>query len=293
VPRPRERSVPAIVNCLQGIPPDPALETGPIEDAAACGPSAEWSGQGEPTLSVRTSVACPFATLILIRYAPDGPAWSWEQVASFIAESQPANIDTFDRPDQAGWGTSDAGLDWTTVTGLGNATASIVDGQGVIANPVGTEYSGLCEHIQGTFPAVGMTTDIDVTVHPGSIGDKLEFVVPGVTISVAINGPVQGWPSELAIGLCPEGACGETSGGTSVALPFDPTGGGMHHLQVHLDTDTITASLDGTQVTMDRRNIAANLPPISGSARLSVCGDTFSGADPIMTVDNLSVVSRP
>jgi hypothetical protein len=44
---------------------------------------------------------------------------------------------------------------------------------------------------------------------------------------------------------------------------------------------------------MDRRSIAANLPPIAGTAQLGVCGDTFSGADPIMTVDNLSVVSRP
>lgn len=273
------------------IPPAPALVTGPTEDAATCGPSAEWSGQGEPTLSVRTSAACPFATLILVRYAPNGPVWSWDQVATFSVESRPGNIDTFNRPDQAGWGTSDAGLDW--IAYIGNASSAIVNGQGAIANPVGTEYSGSCEHLQGTFPAVGMTTDIDVAVHPGSIGDKLEFVVPGVTISVAINGPVQGWPSELGIGLCPEGACGETSGGTSVALPFDATAGGMHHLQVHLDTDTVTASLDGTQVTMDRRNIAANLPPISGSAQLYVCGDTFSGADPIMTVDNLNVTSRP
>lgn len=54
-----------------------------------------------------------------------------------------------------------------------------------------------------------MTTDIDVAVHPGGIGDKLELVVPGVLISLSINGPDDGWPSGLGVALScgPRPAC--------------------------------------------------------------------------------------
>jgi hypothetical protein len=98
----------------------------------------------------------------------------------------------------------------------------------------------------------------------------------------------------LAVSLCQPNGCGDNTGASAwTPLPFDPLDGEMRHLKVHIDADTVTAVLDDTPATVDRRDAGSYLPPLAGDVRLTVGGSTFSGADPLMTVDNLNIISLP
>ena len=252
----------------------------PSNGPMPCGPAIDLTGTSDQTATVATSAACQYATLILVR--PTYLRYPWVPVWS--ANYTPGGItDTFTRPDSPNWGVSDSGQGWDIDWG----SAEIVGGTGHLTNNQGDNaYSQAT--LTGEF-AWPLQVTLDVSQATGGFGGIMAH--NGSTTVYAYWQSLGDGTAALNLTLW-DVALGERSVETGTVAGFDPTSPGVHTVTLDVNANSVSVSMAGYSLTVDRRDgHPGPIPPIAPMTSFSVRGDASGGGSPLLVVDNVNITA--